>query len=209
MEKTKNLFVDKNKKFSGTITYEVIPEKMEMLNTPKKLAVPSQVQASYFDFYSKFNYKADQQEITVLDDGVNQSSILLVKIGSKEYAVQSNNDEIVKSLAKLPSVKIVETGETKEICGFKCKKITITADKQTTEAYVTNEINIPNPNWHSQYSEIKGILLEYSIIKDNNKLRYIAINIKPQKFTGAEFKIQQGTETISQADLNKMLQKKF
>ena len=208
MEKTKNLFADKNKKFSGTITYEVIPEKLE-LNTPKKLSLPAQVQASYFDFYTKFNYKTEQQDVVLYDDGINQSSILFVKTGKQEYAVQSNNEEIIKSLAKFPSIKLSETTEMKEICGYKCKKVLITSDKTVTEAYITNELNIPNPNWHSQYAEIKGVLLEYTVIKDNFRLRYIAINIKPQKFFASDFKLPQGVETITQAELNKILQKKF
>lgn len=208
IEKTKNLFADKNKKFSGTITYEVIPEKIEQ-NTPKKLSFPAQVQASYFDFYTKINYKTEQQDIALLDDGVNQSSILFIKTGKQEYAVKSNNEEIVKSLSKFPAVKITETSETKEICGYKCKKVLITSDKTVTEAYITNDLNIPNPNWHSQFSEIKGVLLEYTVIKDNFRLRYIAINIKPQKFMVSDFQLPQGVETISQAELNKILQKKY
>lgn len=208
IEKTKNLFTDKNKKFSGTITYEVIPEKIEQ-NMPKKLSFPAQVQASYFDFYTKFNYKTEQQDIALYDDGVNQSSVLLIKMGKKEYAVQSNNEEIVKSLSKLPAIKISETSENKEICGFKCKKILITSDKTVTEAYITNDLNIPNPNWHSQYAEIKGVLMEYTVIKDNFRLRYIAINVKPKKFIASDFQLPQGVETISQVELNKILQKKF
>ena len=115
IEKTKNIFTDKNKHFSGTITYEIISEKID-LNALKKISIPKQVQVSYLDFLSKFVYKTEQQELIVFDDGASQSSLLQVKIGAKTYAVVSKNEEINKSLMKFPILKITETTLEKEIC---------------------------------------------------------------------------------------------
>jgi len=136
----------------------------------------------------------------------------LVKLINKKYILTLKGDEINQSLSKLPKFNIEQTGETKEILGYMCKKAIVTIDNNSNDAFTvfyTDKINIENPNWNNQFKGIDGVMLEYQYEKYDICMRFKAKSIKFTEIKDSEFAIDEKYENISEIEMDKEMQEIF
>ncbi len=85
-----------------------------------------------------------------------------------------------------------ETGETKVIAGYKCKKLIASkvndpADK--FDVYYTEELQVESPNFANPYAHIKGMLMEYRLKKFGLEMKFTAKSVKAEDIPDSEFEL--------------------
>ena len=147
----------------------------------------------------------------IVDQDADQFS-QLVKLINKKYILTLKGTEINESLSRMPAYHIEQTGETKKILNYVCKKAIITVDNESNDAfavYYTNKIQLNDPNWNNQFKGIHGVMLEYQYEKYGICMKFVAKNIKFTNIDDSEFDIDEKYEHVSELKMDKEMQDIF
>jgi GLPGLI family protein len=115
----------------------------------------------------------------------NQDDEILVhqlKVFKKRIAANYDTNGVNRLLGSLPNLTIIETNETDSIAGYHCKKaIGVFDDISMPEMtiYYTDDINILNPNWCTQFYSIPGVLMQYEVEQFGVRMRFRATSVIP------------------------------
>lgn len=146
--------------------------------------------------------------------GINSSSIMNGKTGDMialtdmmgtKSAVRLSADEIKKASEKSKSgtPKVTLTSETKVIAGFTCKKAVVTTDNGgKLDIYFTDNINSKLAGM-SDYKEIKGFPMEYSVEQSGIKMKFSAKSVTPEKVSDDKFSIPADYKVMTQEEMRK------
>jgi len=114
-----------------------------------------------------------------------------------EKMIQQENDDY--------KLDFKETKETKEIAGYKCKKLIATlADDPTVkfDVYYTEEMNVTDPNFSNPYSKVKGMLMEYRLKKFGLEMTFTALGVKKEEIPDEEFELPAYYKVISKKEMD-------
>jgi hypothetical protein len=101
----------------------------------------------------------------------------------------------------MPKFTIQHTDDTEEFLGVNCKKAIATFTDTLWypfEILYTQDLSIENPNFNTPFEEIDGVMLKFSVIFFNQKMKIVANRIKAAKISEDEFKVPQYYEKIDQ-----------
>lgn len=188
------------KKFSGTITYKIHYLEDSLGNFNDNM-FPSTMTVSFRNELSRTTLESSVGKQTIIGNASEKSTIILMDVGDSKYAVKNSKEERQEAIKELPDVYLKYTDETKNIAGYNCKKVQIIQGDKTLDAYFTDEIEVENPNWQSEFKDIKGVLLEYTQISDDVKTKYIAVEIKKEKIKKKDFEIPVDYRIITKKEL--------
>lgn len=200
-----------DKKFisEGTIEYQVkylgneednymtslMPEKMLCHFKNNKVALD--LSGGMGLFHTKF-----------IVDNEKKTFLQLVKMIQKKYATSLDSVSVKAIEHEFPEMKIDVTKETKEIAGYTCKKAVVTfndpdyPDYPSFDIYFTEDINIKEPNWCTQYKEIDGVLMEYRMKKYKMEMQITAVNVVKEDIEDNVFELPEDYKIIPQQDLD-------
>ena len=114
-----------------------------------------------------------------------------------EKMIQEENDAY--------KLNFTETKETKEIAGYKCKKLIATmADDPTVkfDVFYTEEMNVTNSNFSNPYSQVKGMLMEYRLKKFGLEMTFTALGVKKEEIPDEEFELPAYYKVISKKEMD-------
>jgi hypothetical protein len=155
-----NFAQKKDATFEGTITYSVSVQGD--LDPQVKAGMPSEVVYTFKGPKVHTLMKTAYGNVSTITNSETKEQVVLYDMMGQKMALTSTKEETEQAIKDLPSMKINITNETKKILNYNCKKIEVSDGKATLYVYVTDEINIPNPNWNTQFKDINGVMLEYS-----------------------------------------------
>lgn len=98
-----------------------------------------------------------------------------------------------------PDMTLVFTNETDTVAGFLCKKaiaIFNELDQPEIELYYTDRIALNDPNWHTPFADIPGVLLKYEIEQYNMRMRLEATSVEAVKIPDERFQVKEGLEEV-------------
>jgi hypothetical protein len=101
----------------------------------------------------------------------------------KGYSSTTKFREKTLGFDPMPDIILTETKETKDILEFKAYKVHVSFNDTTKEEYdvwYTKDFDVLNPNWHTPYKELDGVLLDYRI-----KMKGISMHLTIDKFSDA------------------------
>lgn len=176
---------------NSSVLKDFLPNKMTMKFRDNKFH--SELSAAFGLFKTNI--------IAISDEEYAQT----VKLIDKKYAVRYNRKTSEESNARLPAVSIRHTGNTKKLAGYTCKEAIIEVDKPEKEIYkiyYTDEINIEDPNWFTQFADIDGVLMEYQVERYNLCTRFQATSVEATKIEKDIFEVTDEYELISEERLN-------
>ncbi len=191
--------------FEGTITYNVIPNGDIDANT--KAQLPTEVVTSYKGNQSCTVQKTSMGSITVIANSESKEQIVLFDMMGQKMAIKSSKEETEKALKEYPEAKINVTTETKQIAGYKCKKVEVTLNDKVSNVYVADDIKVSNANWQSPYKNISGVMLEYSQTTGQDQdisLTYTAKEVKKGKVKNDIFSIPSDYKQMTMDEFQKM-----
>lgn len=191
--------------FEGTITYSVTTQGE--LDPQTKAQMPSEVVWTYKGPKSSMMMKTAFGNINILANAETKEQVVLYDMMGQKMAIKSSKEETESALKDIPELTIKETTETKQIAGYKCKKIELTDGKTTTNVYVTEDIVIPNANWNGQYKNVKGVLMEYSqkASPDGDaQIIFTAKEVKKAKIKDTAFDIPSDYKQMTMSEFKQM-----
>lgn len=199
-------FVQDDRISEGIIVFDVTYPKLDD-NSVLKDFLPTKMTMKFDDnkFHSELSAAFGLFKTNVISFGDDQTFAQTVKLIDKKYAVKYDEEKAAHSNSQLPPIEITFTKKKKTIAGYTCKEAIVvvnTDEKETYTVFYTEEINIENPNWFTQFNEIPGVLMEYQIEKYNICTRFVAQTVESVKVDNNIFEIEDDYEMISEDRLN-------
>ncbi|MEY3399475.1 MAG: hypothetical protein RL220_2069 [Bacteroidota bacterium] len=144
----------------------------------------------------------------MLMDTVKREMITCMDMMGKKIAMVMSLDEMQNSedakKAK-ESMKIDYTKDTKVVAGYTCKKAKVSMDvegsKIETDIWYTEEIQ----NFNTEYQEIKGFPLEFSMTAQGFTMSYSTTAISKELVADNLFEVPEGYELTTQEELQKKM----
>lgn len=196
----------KDKGFEGKIVYEIVYDQLPEMLEPYAAMLPKEAIT-----YIKGNVVRLEQNtmgvltVNVIDNVKKTGFMLMDQFGTKTAYEMEASDFPADPKKEADDYEITYTEETKEIAGFKCKKVDIKhkTDGTTAYAWVTEEISGTNKN----YSFLKGFALEYLVNAPNEMvLVFKAKTVEKMKIDKAYFEIPKDYEKKKMSDLQKQME---
>lgn len=136
----------------------------------------------------------------IISDTVKKESVLLLDLMGKKIALVTKDEplDLEKNESDFKD-KVTITNETKMILGHSCKKavILLSEEKGSAEVWFSTDY----PNFNSDYPELMGLPLEYTVIAEDLVMKFLVIEITPSTLDSALFEIPAGYEIRSQEEL--------
>jgi len=177
---------------------DVMPKTMTLIFKDDKMAI---------DLTGGFGlFKA-----TWVSDFDKRSFLQMVKIMNQKFAIMLDSNTVNEMNDKLPKLKVEFLDDTKKIANYHCKHAKINFENPkypSFDIYYTNEINIKNPNWSTQFKAIDGVMLEYQMKRYNIEMKFTAkkiISAKDEPIDNTIFERPADYKLISREHMDELL----
>ena len=184
---------------AGSYLLDLMPKKMETT-------------------FSKGNFRSD----IVAGMGLFKTSIIFekdksvlihsIKMLNKKYASTLNVEELKSFNPDFQEVEITPIDETIDIAGFKCKGVSVKVlgdSSWTYNAYYTDDIKIANPNRHTPFKDIKGVLMQYEILSYDTHMKFTATKVSQVEVKEEDIVLEEGYSMVSPAELKSEIEAIF
>lgn len=122
------------------------------------------------------------------------------------------NDSTLKEENDKYQLTFKETSDTKVIAGFKCKKVIATKvldPKCSFDVYYTEDIGPENENSLTPYKSLKGMLMDYRIMRLGLEMHFVATSAKKEEVKDAEFEIPSFFKILTRKEFDDEFNKLF
>lgn len=165
---------------TATMTYDGTWDAATLAQQPKEL------KTSIYGNKSKMVMDLGQAMITTITNGVdsNQTMLLDVPAMSLKNYIKITKDQLMEKVGEQPEINYLS--ETKEICGYVCKKAEYTVkdefgDAKTTIVYFSDVINNGSLNIAGQFPGLKGFPMEYTVETEEGKITTTVTEVLTKK----------------------------
>lgn len=141
---------------------------------------------------------------TFIANPIKKQLIQLVKVFEIKQA-SIDDEKAIQAENETYKLNFKETKDTKEIAGYKCKKVIATmADDPSIQfdVYYTEELNVSAPNFSNPYAKIKGMLMEYRLKKFGLEMTFTAIGVKKEEVPDETFELPAYYKVISKQEMD-------
>lgn len=106
------------------------------------------------------------------------SGVVLRDFGTQKLLIKMNRDNWADKNKKYEGIIFKQTGETKNIAGYKCEKAeALLKDGSMFTVFYTKELVTENTDYDPQFKDLPGTALEYESVVGNLKIKYTASKI--------------------------------
>ncbi len=137
----------------------------------------------------------------------DQTTVELLDMMGQKFAIRTSAEENEDELNNFET-SIDETGETKEIAGYKCKQVIVNVKDNesgvefTSNVYYSTELVTPaNKFQNPMFKDIEGTMLEYELEMQGMSMKFTATSIKKTKVSNKEFEIPEGYKETTKDEL--------
>jgi len=119
---------------------------------------------------------------TTVHDAKAGTAVVLREVSGQKLLIRMNADDWQEKNARYKGITFKNSGETKEIAGYKCVKAEATmSDGSKFIVYYTPDIVPENKEYDYHFKNLNGLPLEYELSQRNLTIRYTVsrINLNP------------------------------
>ncbi len=119
---------------------------------------------------------------TTIHDSKTGTAVVLREVSGQKLLIRMSESDWQKKIARYQGITFTNTGETKEIAGYKCVKAAAKMnDGSTFYVYYTTDIVPENREYDYHFKNLNGLPLEYELAQRNLTIRYTVskINMNP------------------------------
>ena len=183
----------------GKIVYEITyPDTLK--ENPMAAMLPKEMTLYFQDNKTNAEFKIGMGMIVTrfMSDAIDKKFSTLFKGFGKKSAMVFDEAAVKKNFLDRVDLKVVETGNTKEVAGIKCREVNVTdSTDHTYQVYYTDDINLETPNWCTPYNKIDGMMLEYSVKVNNIVMNLKAKSVVFEKVDSTQFIVPDDYEIIT------------
>lgn len=128
-----------------------------------------------------------------ITNSASNTSILLMRFMGQKFQVSLDGEEM-QQLEKIQNLKIIEGTKTKEIYGYLCHQVFALSGNDSLEIYYTPDIKAPSIL--PQFSDLKGLPLQYEIINDHIRIKYSCNKIMAESIAKNVFEVDDDIQKI-------------
>lgn len=160
----------------GTLTYKIEFNEQEKAERSIIGLLPETMKYYYKEKSSTMEISAFGMFRTAyISNFKDKTNSILFYFMPKKYTCGAKFGEKMIGFDPLPGIILTQTDEKKEILGLTAHKIHVSFKDTQQEEYdiwYTKDLKVNNPNWHTPYKDVDGVLLDYRI-----KLKDISMHI--------------------------------
>ena len=119
---------------------------------------------------------------TTIHDARTGAGVVLQEVGGQKVLIRMTAEDWKDKNRKYEGIRFTSTGETKMLAGYNCKKaVANLKDGSSFVVFFTEDIIPENNNYNSQFSNLKGLPLEYELTQGKLTIRYVVsqVNLNP------------------------------
>lgn len=120
--------------------------------------------------------------LTTIHDARTGSGVVLQEVGGQKVLIRMSAEDWNDKNRKYEGIRFTNSGETKMLAGYSCKKaVANLKDGSSFVVYYTEDIIPENNTYNSQFSNLKGLPLEYELTQGKLTIRYVVsqVNLNP------------------------------
>jgi hypothetical protein len=198
-------------KNEGTIEYDIQFNEEERKKNEIIDLLPNTMKYYFKDksSISEISYMGVFRTAYISNFQQKTNTILFYFMPNKYYCT-TNYGEKTLGYDEMPGIQLEETGESKEIKGIKAFKVHVTFKDKSIEPYdiwYTKSFKVNNPNWHTPYKEINGVLLDYRIKMKGISMHMTINNFSDLPVDTAKFAVQSSYKKVSAKEMDGIFDK--
>ncbi|MCQ2960286.1 MAG: hypothetical protein MJ198_08890 [Bacteroidales bacterium] len=151
----------------GTLTYKIEFNEQEKAERSIIGLLPETMKYYYKDKSSSMEISAFGMFRTAYISNFHQkTNSVLFYFMPKKYTCGAKFGEKMIGFDPMQGIILTPTKEEKDILGLTAHKIHVSfedASKEEYDIWYTKDIKVNDPNWHTPYKEVDGVLLDYRI----------------------------------------------
>lgn len=127
---------------------------------------------------------------TTIHDARNGSAVVLQEVGGQKVLIRMTADDWKDKNSRYEGIEFAVTTETKQLAGYTCKKaVASLKDGSTFTVYFTDELVPENNHYNSQFTNLKGLPLEYELQQGKLTIKYIVSQVSLNPVPVSKFDI--------------------
>jgi GLPGLI family protein len=130
---------------------------------------------------------------TTIHDAKTGTAVVLREVSGQKLLIRMSNKDWQEKNARYEGITFTNTGETKEIAGYKCIKAEAKMnDGSSFTVYYTPDIVPENKEYDYHFKNLNGLPLEYELTQRNLTIRYTVSRINLNPVQASKFDIPTG-----------------
>ena len=130
---------------------------------------------------------------TTIHDSKTGSAVVLREVSGQKLLIRMSDSEWQKKNARYDGITFNNTGDTKEIAGYKCVKAEAKmSDGSSFYVYYTTDIVPENREYDYHFRSLNGLPLEYELTQRNLTIRYTVSKINMNPVPASKFDVPTG-----------------
>lgn len=185
----------------GKIDYAItFPDFNADEHTFLAIMLPKQQTYTFKNNYFHSQVKKAMVEINIISNTETNYFYSDLMFNEKQYFEGTISHDDLKPF------DITFTDKTATLAGFNAKQAFAHSNELgTIELWYTEDITMKNPNWHTPYYEVPGVLLEYTVIQNGVTMHFKATTFYDEEINEAIFTpAKEGTQVEFQAFQNEL-----
>ena len=146
-------------------------------------------------FYLKGNMSRSEMSSalfssTTIHDAKTGTAVVLREVSGQKLLIRMTAADWQEKNARYKGITFNNTGETKEIAGYKCIKAEAKmSDGSTFIVYYTPDIIPENKEYDYHFRDLNGLPLEYELTQRNLNIRYTVSRINMNPVAASKFDV--------------------
>jgi GLPGLI family protein len=127
---------------------------------------------------------------TTIHDSKTGAAVIMREVSGQKLLIRMTADDWQNKNAKYKGITFKNTGETKEIAGYKCMKaVAVMNDGASFTVYYTTDIMPENKEYDYHFRSLNGLPLEYELSQGKLTIRYTVSKINMNPVPASKFDI--------------------
>jgi GLPGLI family protein len=127
---------------------------------------------------------------TTIHDARSGSAVVLQEVGGQKVLIRMTAADWQDKNRRYEGIEFTTTGETKQLAGYTCKKaVAALKDGSTFTVYYTEELVPENNHYNSQFTNLRGLPLEYELQQGKLTIKYVVSQVSLNPVAVSKFDI--------------------
>ncbi len=127
---------------------------------------------------------------TTIHDARSGSAVVMQEVGGQKLLIRMTADDWKDKNRKYEGIKFTNTGDTKTLAGYNCKKaVAQLKDGTSFTVFYTSDIVPENDDYNSQFNGLNGLPLEYELTQGKLTIRYVVSQVSLNPVPVSKFDI--------------------
>lgn len=127
---------------------------------------------------------------TTIHDARSGAAVVMQEVGGQKLLIRMTADDWKDKNRKYEGIKFTNTGDTKTLAGYTCKKaVAQLKDGTSFTVFYTSDIVPENDDYNSQFNGLNGLPLEYELTQGKLTIRYVVSQVSLNPVPVSKFDI--------------------